>query len=184
MTTSPSRSVELWLVRHGETVWNAAGKVCGWKDVELTERGRSQARQLGSFLSQTSFDSLWSSDLTRARETGRLALGEPRPDPRLREFHFGEVEGLIWNDLEPTVRDAILVFEGYQAPLGESLEDFRGRVYDFVRELGPGRHALFVHAGLIRLLLMAVGNDRFLPPASIAALDWTDKRFLFIREGG
>ncbi|MCA9793539.1 MAG: histidine phosphatase family protein [Candidatus Eremiobacteraeota bacterium] len=178
-----SAEVELWLVRHGQTEWNADGKVCGWFDAALTEHGREQARGLRGFLAAHQFTSVWSSDLSRAVETARLALGPARADARLREFHFGDVEGLVWHDLDPAVRDRILEFEGFRAPNGEDMQAFQERVYEFVDGLHPGRHLLFVHAGLIRLLLRAVDNDKFLPPASVAGLEWTRRRFLFIREG-
>ncbi|MBI3928778.1 MAG: histidine phosphatase family protein [Armatimonadetes bacterium] len=176
-------AVELWLVRHGETVWNAAGLVCGWSDVPLTARGQGQARSLRSRLTGQVFDSVWSSDLCRAVETAQLAYGAPRVDARLRELHFGQIEGVPWETLDPLHRNALLEFEGFRAPDGESTHDFSVRVFELLNLLSPGRHLLFVHAGLVRLVLRAVGNDEFLPPSSIAALEWTTRRLLFLEQG-
>ncbi|MFC7197079.1 histidine phosphatase family protein [Halosimplex aquaticum] len=60
----------LLLVRHGQTTWNRDGRIQGWADSTLTERGREQARALGSHLSaEYDVDRLVASDLRRTRET-------------------------------------------------------------------------------------------------------------------
>ena len=177
-------SVEVWLVRHGETEWTALGKVCGWADVVLTERGRNQAASLHPRLSPERFDSVWTSDMLRTQETARLAWGEAQPDERLRELHFGDIEGIVWEELDSTHRDALLHFEGFHPPNGEHVETFRARVRGFLEELPPGRHLLFVHAGLIRLVLRDLEADQFLPPVSVVGLHWTRREVLFIEPGG
>ena len=176
-------SVEVWLVRHGETEWTVLGKVSGWTDVTLTERGREQARGLQPRLSPQTFDTVWASDLQRTLETARLAWGEARPDERLRELDFGDLEGIVWEQLDSGHREALLAFEGFCPPAGESVETFQARVRGFLNELPPGRHLLFVHAGLIRLVLRDLEADRFLPPASVVALRWTQRQLLFIEPG-
>ncbi|MEW6046738.1 MAG: histidine phosphatase family protein [Bacillota bacterium] len=171
---------ELWVVRHGETAWTRRGRLTGWTDIPLARRGRAQAQALRPRLEHEIFQGVFSSDLRRAVETARLAYGEPAIDRRLREIHFGELEGAEWDTLAPPYRKALVAFDPFVAPGGESVEMFRRRVVDFVEALPPGRHLLFTHGGVIRCLLREMGEDRFLPPASVVGLDWIRKGLLFV----
>ena len=88
----------LLLVRHGETDWNAEGRLQGHTDRPLTDYGRRQAQQLAEELEREEIDAIYSSDLARARETAqivgeRLAL-PVELDPELREKDWGTWEGL------------------------------------------------------------------------------------------
>ena len=89
---------ELLLVRHGETDWNAAGRLQGHTDRPLSDWGRDQARRLAEELAGEDFDAIYSSDLARARETAEIVgagLGLPVTlDPDLREKDWGTWEGL------------------------------------------------------------------------------------------
>lgn len=89
------------MVRHGNTDWNALGKIQGQTDIPLNELGKKQANALAERLSKDEklWDAVISSDLQRARQTAAVIadkLGIPLldGDPRLRERNFGEVEGL------------------------------------------------------------------------------------------
>jgi len=89
----------LYLARHGETEWNALGRLQGANDVPLNERGREQALALGAALSREGIVRVTASDLSRARQTGevvarRLGVRELAIDPELRERSFGPFEGL------------------------------------------------------------------------------------------
>src|SRR5262250_3210580 len=150
--TSPEGRCELWLVRHGETPASRGQTLAGWTDVPLTEQGEAEAAALRPILAGETFDGVWSSDLARAIATARLAWGEPRQDRRLREIHFGTLEGRFWPELERATLEALRVFEGFAAPEGETFGDLRSRVHEFVDGLGPGRHVLFTHGGVVRLL--------------------------------
>jgi len=176
-------NLELWLVRHGETVYNAARKLAGWSDVALTPRGEAQARALRPTLEGEAFDGVWSSDLQRTIHTARLAYGEPTPDRRLREIHFGSLEGTPWNDLEETTRDALLGWEGFATPDGESTAALAERTRRFVDALPPGRHLVFAHGGVIRALLRDRGLDHFVSPCTLVAVDWSAGQILFEKPG-
>jgi len=102
---------ELWLVRHGQSNANLEGRFAGQTDVELTRLGEKQAASLRSLLEEHEFDGVWSSDLVRAQNTARLAYGEPVPDPRLREIHFGDLEGESWENADEQVKQRLLQFE-------------------------------------------------------------------------
>ena len=88
----------LLLVRHGETDWNADGRLQGHTDRPLTDFGRRQARDLAAALAGEDLTAIYSSDLTRARETAEIVaerLGLPVVlDRDLREKDWGNWEGL------------------------------------------------------------------------------------------
>jgi probable phosphoglycerate mutase len=174
--------LELWLVRHGETIRSAQRQIAGWFNTPLTATGEDQARALRSVLDGHGFDGVWSSDLARAIVTARLAWGEPRQDRRLRELNFGELEGADYHVLRQPEYRKIVDFRDFAAPGGESMPELRARVQDFVGELPAGRHLVFTHGGVIRLLTQDLGVDRFLPTGALAAVDWSHRRLLFVHE--
>lgn len=174
---------ELWLVRHGQTPWNLEGRLTGWSDLPLTALGEQQARALSGWLTGERFHRVVASDLQRAIQTARLAYGEPQEvAAALRELEFGQLEGLRWAELPEVYKEALLKFEGFQAPGGESTAQLRRRVYAFFDDLPAGRHLLFTHGGVLRLVLRDFDQDRFLPPCAVVGLDWGLKRVLFVRE--
>jgi probable phosphoglycerate mutase len=180
---SPSGHRELWLVRHGETPASRGRTLAGWVDVPLTEHGEDQAAALRPLLAGERFDGVWSSDLQRAVATARLGWGEPRQDARLREMGFGSFEGRPWEALDPRFQEALARFEGFAAPDGESFEDLRARVLSFLDGLPPGRHLVFTHGGVVRLLSREVGEDRFVPTGTLLVVDWDARRLLSRRDG-
>ncbi len=158
---------ELWLVRHGRTAANAEGVFSGWLDVALTPEGREQAAALQPRLAEASFDGVWSSDLQRAVETARLAFGEPVQDERLREMHFGELEGLPWDRVSPEHARGLMTFKDFAPPGGETIPKVRERLLAFIDSLAPGRHLIFSHGGAIRVLTAHLGEDRFVGNAEV-----------------
>jgi len=171
-------------VRHGETTFSAGKRVAGWSDPPLTERGREQAAALKAVVDGTAFDGLWSSDLRRAVESARLIQGEPRTDPRLRECHFGDLEGCTYAEADGAYREVFGRFRGFTTPGGESHGELRERVRAFVAELAPGRHLLVAHGGVIRVLTQDLGLDRFVATGSLVVLDWPAQRVLLVHEPG
>jgi probable phosphoglycerate mutase len=180
---APSENRELWLVRHGETPASRGRTLAGWSDVPLTEHGEEQARALRPLLAGERFDGVWSSDLRRAVATARLAWGDPRRDGRLREMSFGSLEGQPWETLDPEVQDALARFEGFAAPGGERFDDLRARVLSFLDGLPRGRHLLFAHGGVLRVLSREVGEDRFVPTGTLLVVDWDARRLLSRSDG-
>jgi broad specificity phosphatase PhoE len=160
--------VELWLVRHGETLWNREGKLLGWTDLPLTPEGEAQARALKGLLPPLP---AYSSDLVRARRTAELAGFRPEATRALREIHFGALEGAPWEALEPAYKEALLRFQGFHPPGGESLEEFQERVFRFLEGL-KAPALLFTHGGVVRAALRALGEDGLVPPGSVLVVDW------------
>lgn len=91
--------MHIYVVRHGETLWNVQKRLQGQTDIELNENGRSLARKTAESLSSVPFTVCFSSPLGRAKETARILLADRdvqvNEDDRLAEISFGEMEGLV-----------------------------------------------------------------------------------------
>lgn len=155
MTHPPTRII---LVRHGETDWNADGRIQGHLPVPLNTRGRAQARAVAERLADVAFDALYSSDLLRALETAEaLALRcrrEIRHEARLREWDLGVLAGLTRAEaarLHPEVYAAIRARTvDFHIPGGESIRRRAARMYAAVEEIAdrhPGGTVVVVSHG-------------------------------------
>ncbi len=105
------RPQRLLLARHGTTDWNARNVWQGHKDVPLNDLGRQQAHALAERLSREPIDALWTSDLSRARETAEIVgvrLGlTPHVTEGLREIHLGTWEGLSFPEIQEREPEAV-----------------------------------------------------------------------------
>jgi alpha-ribazole phosphatase len=167
---------ELWLVRHGQTDWNLAGRYQGQADVPLNETGLAQARALADSLTGTVFKALYCSDLARARQTAEI-LGErlglaPRIDARLREIDQGEWEGLAFSEIVShyaNVMDARSQDPVNQrAPGGESVAEVAARVGEAAGDIArrhPQGPVLIVLHGLALATLTC--QARYIPLANV-----------------
>lgn len=150
--------LELWIVRHGETDWNASGRIQGWHDVPLNNRGRQQAQILADALQGIPFIAIVSSDLRRASETAAILqcrLGAQLIyDADLRERCFGSMEGLTREDSDRRYPSG--------APDVESREALRRRARCFLERtrnrFTNGRVICTTHGGMIRCLLEVLGH--------------------------
>ena len=165
------RGMEIWLVRHGETLWNRESRLLGWTDLPLTPLGERQARALKGQLPPLP---AYSSDLTRALQTAELAGFSPLAVFELREIHFGSLEGAAWESLEAAYKEALFHFQGFHPPGGESLDEFQERVFRFLKGLNTPA-VLFTHGGVVRAVLRALGEDGLVPPAGAVLVDWPHK---------
>jgi broad specificity phosphatase PhoE len=145
----------LLLVRHGETDWNAEGRLQGHTDRPLNDDGRRQAKDLADRLARDEpIDAIYASDLSRAKETAEILgerLGHPVViDPDLREKNWGNWEGLTGDER------AAIEF------VGESTQEHRDRVLRAVRrivERHPGQRIVVVtHGGSLRRIQAAVNG--------------------------
>lgn len=156
--------LELWLIRHGETDWNAEDRILAATDMPLNAAGLEQARRLGARMAAygTRFEAVYASDLTRARVTAEIAFpaASVRQDPRLRELDYGVFEGHRWDDLDGSLATAARHWRvdpyARPAPDGESYDDVIARFEAFRSELpASGRFAVVSHGGTIRCALYA-----------------------------
>lgn len=154
--------LELWLIRHGQSTWNAERRIQGSSDPPLSDHGRQEARRLAGRLGGEAFDAVWSSDMQRALETARLSAPRREAsiciDPRLREIDCGVFEGRLHEELTDDERMQYEVW--YRGPFdrcvtgGESSDELRARVGAWLEELpAAGRVAVFSHGGAIGAML-------------------------------
>ncbi|WP_309088931.1 histidine phosphatase family protein [Domibacillus sp.] len=152
------------LVRHGESEWNALGRLQGQMDIGLSEEGRKQAAALGGYFEREgiSFDYVFSSDLDRAFQTAKLATAwmpvESITASRLlRERFYGELQGQLLTDI---LRQVPNYADNFGIPMThgmESIEDMQERmvkVLIMISKETNGAPALVVtHGGAINALV-------------------------------
>lgn len=174
-TTGPAHSgvrrLVLW--RHGETTYNATGRMQGHIDSELTSVGWNQARFAVPALARFTPDLVIASDLRRATDTATVlteGIGVPlRIDKRLRETHLGEWQGLTGDEVDaawPGDRERWRADATWAPPGGESRVEVAQRSHEVVADLerGPDEIVLLAaHGGLIvaltaRLLELPLPN--------------------------
>ncbi len=96
--------MRFFVIRHGETAWNVAGRFQGQQDTDLNERGRAQADMLGGRLAGHKFAAVLTSPLARARETAeraaaRCEYGEFLTAAALTEINHGDWEGRLADEI-------------------------------------------------------------------------------------
>jgi len=92
----------LILIRHGQSVWNAENRFTGWTDVDLSDKGVSEAEEAGNELSNEKIDVVHTSDLIRAKRTAEIVMKSnvrsngtvTKSDWRLNERNYGALQGL------------------------------------------------------------------------------------------
>ncbi len=163
--------VPILLLRHGQSVWNSQRRWQGTADSPLTALGREQARAAGRVLAGlgASFAGVWSSDLRRASQTAdiiarTLDLGEPVIDPRLREAHAGEWEGMTPDEIESRWPGWLATHR--RPPTFEPYADVVARADEALGEIAqkaatnPSHPALVVaHSGIVRSIIRHLGAD-------------------------
>ena len=168
----------LYLARHGETDWNRELRIQGSSDIELNDLGRRQAQALAQELEHVDLDAIYSSDLSRARQTAEAVAAlhglEIELDPRLRERSFGSWEGL-------TREDIAMLPEGERHD-GESDDEVRERVLEAIQAIAdrhPGENVLVVaHGGALNALWHHAIGERIERWANCAVYR------LAVRDGG
>lgn len=158
----------LLLTRHGETTANAAHRFSGHSDVALTALGRRQARALARRLRGETIDAAYASDLCRARDTARIALGGRDitvfDEPGLREFNFGDWEGRTFQEVREGWPDdwsrLLAIDDGFCAPGGEPLRETRARVAGAVQRIVAAHRnetvLIAAHGGTLQLIFAEV----------------------------
>lgn len=163
--------IKILLVRHGQTVWNIAGKFQGQTDVELTDDGQRQARMLADNFPVDRVDEIYCSDLKRAHDTAK-AIGDKFgvaviPSADFREINFGEWESLTYKEICAKWPENMDDFWKNPAKLtipgGESFLQVQQRAMKKINEIiaaneakGGDRYIVLVaHGGINRSILSA-----------------------------
>lgn len=132
------------LVRHGQTMWNVEGRLQGWLDSPLTEKGIEGALQLGTRLRDQKFDQIFVSTSGRALQTVSYAFGDEVlkssvKEPRLREICLGDWQGQksieIMNKESEKYRLFLENSLSFSKADSESYQDLYKRIDDFVSEV-------------------------------------------------
>lgn len=164
--------MKIYIIRHGETIWNAAGKLQGWSDIELNEKGREAARITAKALEDVNFDIAYTSPLIRARETAEIIIGDRNiqiiNDERIKEICIGEAEGRVYDELikEKVENNFSKFFEEPENYIpysgGETFEILCKRAKDFIDNVlmkETHENILVVsHAAMIKALLKCIKN--------------------------
>ncbi len=188
------RNITLYIVRHGETDWNAERRYQGQADIPMNGKGRAQAKRNGealrALLPGLAEVDFVSSPLVRARETMeilRTALGlsarDYRIDERLKELNYGHWEGTLQKDL-PTLDPEGLELRAknpyrWRPTGGESYEDLMIRCCDWLQ--GVDRDTLITaHGGTMRTLSAHLAG---LDVARVPDLPAPQDKVMVIRDG-
>jgi len=190
--------IDIVLIRHGETAWNAARRLQGHLDVELNETGLRQAALLAQALRDERFDALYCSDLSRARMTAApLAAAQglaPLIDPAWRERCYGALEGHSYDQIGALFPEAYGAMRArakdYRYPQGantaETLMEFAARSIGALTaalaralQSDTRRIAVVTHGGVLdcinhhaRDIDLSQPRDFDIPNAGINRLSW------------
>lgn len=159
--------MELLVVRHGESVANAEGRMQGQSDYALSSVGQGQAARLGRFLAQSgmTFDAAYTSPLTRARETAQaltsaLGMAEAELAPELSEIHAGQLQGLTQPEIAAShpgfMQRALTQLGDFSEYGGESYDEVQLRLRSLL-ERWQAKHRTEAH----RILAVAHGGTNF-----------------------
>lgn len=128
--------MNLYVVRHGKTIWNEQGKVQGITDIPLTDEGRLEAQRLQDLVEKLNIDIVISSPLSRAKETAKILVNSSLPintDDRIKERDWGMNEGADINTVDKW--DCWDVILNTKVQNIECIQDFMYRVSDFIEDI-------------------------------------------------
>jgi uncharacterized phosphatase len=158
----PEKKTVICIVRHGETDWNAQGRLQGREDIELNDAGREQAFKIASYLSGETWNVLVSSPLKRAYETARiiahrLSIPEIEVEEQITERDYGEASGLWPEERRSRFPDGI--------PGQEDFELLRLRAIAGIEKIAgdhPGKRILVIsHGALTNSILYTLSGGEF-----------------------
>ena len=159
--------LRLYLMRHGETVWNTERRYQGMTDIELSEEGHRQAACAAERFKNIKIDKIYCSPLKRAMATAKPIAEEKgleiNAEKDFREICFGEWEGKTIPELTETYGAPYINFirepDKYGFPGEESIENVIQRIkpgVDRILENDDGNVLIVSHGGIIRLMIMYI----------------------------
>lgn len=155
--------MNLYVVRHGETIWNREHKVQGISDIPLTDKGREEAKELQELVSSLNIDVVISSPLVRARETAKILVDSKLPintDDRIKERDWGMNEGALIDTVDKW--DCWDVVLNTKVQNIECIQDFMCRVSDFIEDIKiryKDKNVLIVtHSAVSRVIHYLLGK--------------------------
>ena len=155
--------MNLYVVRHGETIWNQERKVQGITDIPLTEQGIKSAEELIELVNSLNIDVVISSPLSRARDTAKILIDSKLPintDDRIKERDWGMNEGAIIDTVDTW--DCWDVILNTKVQNIECIQDFMYRVSNFIEDIKvryKDKNVLIVtHSAVIRVIHYLLGT--------------------------
>lgn len=155
--------MNLYVVRHGETIWNQEKRVQGITDIPLTLEGIKNTEKLKDLVSTLNIDVVISSPLSRARETANILVDSKLPintDDRIKERDWGMNEGALIDEVDRW--DCWDVVLNTKVQNIECIQDFMYRVSSFIEEIKikyKDKNVLVVtHSAVIRVIHYMLGN--------------------------
>ncbi|CAF1878961.1 BnaC02g02760D [Brassica napus] len=191
-----SEVTEIVLVRHGETTWNAAGRIQGQIESDLNEIGQKQAVAIAERLGKEERPiAIYSSDLKRAKDTA-LKIAETcfcskvTEVPELKERHVGSLQGLYWKEGAEKEPEAYSAFFSSQNDLeipggGESFDQLCERSMNALERIAKkhkGERVIVVtHGGVLRAIYMRItqaSSAGKLLNASVNVVHFSDEKWI------
>lgn len=171
----------LYVVRHGETVWNVEKRVQGITDIPLTDKGRNDANRLQELVESLNIDVVISSPLIRAKETAKILVNSKLPintDDRIKERDWGMNEGALIDTVDRW--DCWDVILNTKVQNIECIQDFMYRVSDFIEDIKikyKDKNVLIVtHSAVSRVIHYLLG--RIPEDANLSRIDIPNLRII------
>ena len=195
--------MKIYLIRHGESQANDLGLFLGHGDLDLTERGRAQAKKTADFLSELPIDAIFSSDLKRAYNTAlesakKLNLKVTK-NQGLREIDCGDWDFVPFDELRVKYKESFGVWTNdlpnARCDGGESIEELQKRIVKTINEIvseNAGKNiAIFSHATSIRCFVgyctgkgkNGVAGISWAPNASVTEIEYENGTYKIINYG-
>lgn len=162
ISKDPENKTVICIVRHGETDWNAQGRLQGREDIELNDAGREQALKMAAWLIRETWDAIVSSPLKRAFETAqiiarRLSISEIMVEEKITERDYGEASGLWPEERRSRFQEGI--------PGQEDFEMLRLRAMAGIEKIANdhmGKRILVIsHGALTNSILYTLSGGEF-----------------------
>lgn len=189
-----SNYCKFYIVRHGETEWNAKGLLQGHTDIPLSETGIAQAKEIAKELKNVRFDKAYSSDLLRAQKTAEIIVLERKlaveTTKELRERMHGKYEGKPASNLEKVrkITKKLTDKQRFAYKIDEKIEsdeEVVTRLITFIREVAvgnPGKIILLAtHGGIMRAFLIHLGIGTY---KNLSAYSIKNTAYIQLRSDG
>jgi probable phosphoglycerate mutase len=195
--------MNIYITRHGETEWNKEGRMQGWENSRLTEKGIANAKRLGESLKSIDFDCIYCSPLGRAVETAGHIRGERDIKiilkDSLKEMYFGVWDGMMHSEVKEIFPEQHKNFwekpHLFEPIQGESYPEFIERVkvgfYDILNNEQGENILIVTHAGVKKAIYSFLKNisiENFWDPpymydTCLTVLEKSENEIKFILEG-
>jgi len=199
--------MNIYITRHGKTIWNQEGRFQGRKNSDLTKDGIRDAYSLQVHIQDLNIDKIYSSPIKRAKQTTELIFSNRKEipilyDDRIQEMGFGDWEGKLISEI--IEEDTLMYHNLWNHPLqfsgcpnGEDYQQVEKRVYAFLHQMiaENNKHSIFIVThGMIYVTLMAyfkrlqikdypLINKKVVRGCSLTTIKYSNGNFIIEKEG-